>query len=288
LSGIQYTLDRWLIAVTTDTGVALAQAALADSDRTGIGDEAARFAATCSFTGNSAAGANTRFIQNVENVRRLAGKTVTLSFFAYASANGLKLGANIMQYFGTGGSPSAQVNGTGQSITMPTAGTWGRYTLTFAVPSTAGKTLGTNGDDYTALQFWYSSGSTNNALAGNIGVQSGTVNIWGVQLEIGTQATPLEKRDPVLELQQCQRFYQVGSVQMNSYNVAGGVIGQTVPFQVVMRAPPTLTVVGTPSYSNATGLTLQAGPAYSLVSYATVTANGTAYFTGTFTASADL
>jgi hypothetical protein len=59
----------------------------------------------------------------------------------------------------------------------------------------SGKTLGSNNDSFTGLEFFYSSGATNNAIAGNIGVQSGTINIWGVQLEIGSIATQLEKRD---------------------------------------------------------------------------------------------
>ena len=42
----------------------------------------------------------------------------------------------------------------------------------------------------------------------NVGVQSGSIAIWGVQLEIGSVATPLEKPDPQQDLAKCQRFYQ--------------------------------------------------------------------------------
>ena len=46
--------------------------------------------------------------------------------------------------------------------------------------------------------------------AGNIGVQSGTVYLWGVQLEIGSVATPLDYGGtPQQQLAQCQRFFQI-------------------------------------------------------------------------------
>lgn len=48
-----------------------------------------------------------------------------------------------------------------------------------------------------------------NARAGLIGVQSYTLQLWGVQLEIGSVATALEMPDPQQDLAKCQRFYQV-------------------------------------------------------------------------------
>ena len=80
--------------------------------------------------------------------------------------------------------------------------------------------------------------------AGNIGVQSGTIQFWGVQLEVGSTATPLEKPDPQQELAKCQRFYTV------LRNVTfGGYAGQTtpavwfsLPMPVTMRAAPTSVV----------------------------------------------
>ena len=285
-AGIQYTLDRWLCAYTTDTG-AVAQAALADTDRTAIGDEAAQFTASVSFTGNVAAGADTRFVHNIENIRRLGGKTVTLSFYALASSAGLKLGANIGQQFGTGGSPSAAVYGNGQAVTLAAGTAWARYSLTFTVPSASGKTLGTNGDHYTSLTFWFSSGATNNVQAGSIGVQSGTINIWGVQLEIGSVATPLEKPDPRYDLSNCQRFYQTGFAQLNAYNTAGNTTAISVPMVPQMRAAPSI-VISNPVYSNTSGAIAQPGDKTAFVAYATVLATGQSSWSYNFAASADL
>src|SRR4029077_16418747 len=99
-------------------------------------------------------------------VRRLGGKTVTISFWAQASA-ALKLGINMSQIFGTGGSPSSGLwaLATGNAITLTTG--WARYSTTITLPSVSGKTLGTNGNDYTGLMFFCSAGATNNATAGN-------------------------------------------------------------------------------------------------------------------------
>jgi hypothetical protein len=69
-----YTLDRWVLSLTTDT-VSISQAVLADADRTALADEAATFALQNVFTGNVATGAYNFISQRIENLRRLSGKT---------------------------------------------------------------------------------------------------------------------------------------------------------------------------------------------------------------------
>jgi hypothetical protein len=236
-----YTADRWQLALTLDT-VSVLLTPAGDTARAQIGDEAATWLLQNVFTGNAGAGAFNEIIQPVESVHRLAGRTVTLSFYAVASSAGMKLGINGYQFFGTGGSPSPAINilATGIAITLGT--TWARYSATFAVPSMAGKTLGTNGDDRTAWQIFFSCGATNNAQAGNIGVQSGTVQLWGVQLEVGSTATPLEKPDPRIDLANAQRFFQAGTIFIAGYVLANMQIGYYLPFAAPMRASPTVTV----------------------------------------------
>jgi hypothetical protein len=238
-----FTLDRWSITLVTDA-VSVTPGGLSDAQRSAIGDEAANTSLMNVFTGNSAAGAYNYIAQSIEGVRRLGGKTVTVSFWAVAGA-ALRLGLNFYQAFGSGGSPSAGAwIGAGQSVLLST--TWTRYSLTFAIPSTSGKTLGTNSNDCTYLALWYSSGATNNANAGNIGVQSGTVQLWGIQLEIGSVATPLEKPDPQQDLAKCQRFYQVGiSGIATGYTNASGYVSSFTYFPVTMRASPTVAYTGT-------------------------------------------
>ena len=149
-------------------------------------------------TGSATGGAYTQLSQAIESARRLSGKTVTLSLWASGSA-ALKLGVGFYQSFGTGGTGiSGIVYSSSQQVTTST--TFTRYSLTFVLPSTAGKTFGTNGDDLTQLILTFSDPAF-------VGAQTGSVSIWGVQLEVGSTATPLEKIDPQQDLAKCQRFY---------------------------------------------------------------------------------
>jgi hypothetical protein len=276
-----YTADRWGAAVSTDAIsvniVSVAPGGIA-------GDEAARFSLNNNFTGNAAAGAYNLLYQTIENVVRLSGKTVTVSFYAYSSPAALKLGVNPTQNFGTGGSPSAGVSVAGQSVTL--TGAWARYSLTFTLPSVAGKTLGTNGSDSTGLQIWYSAGSSNTTPSGNVGVQTGAVALWGVQLELGSTATPLEKLDPRVDLANCQRFYQVGQFGMAITGTAG--YGDSIYLSIApMRALPTITTSGVTAV-NVTGQSVSATALNTLSAYAQPVATGHYSWTGSYAASADL
>lgn len=279
------TLDRWNFSLSTDTGTVY-QGAVSDANRTQIGDEAAAYFLQCAFTGTSGAGANTRIYQTIENIRRLAGKTVTVSFWAAASGAMTRLGVNIAQYFGTGGSPSPTTQIAGQSVTL-TSG-FVRYSLTFSIPSISGLTVGTNNDHCTYPQFWCSSGATNAGNAGNVGVQSGTLFLYGVQLEVGTQATPLDYGgSPQQQLAQCQRFYCTTTSGASGY--VGGS-GQNVTafaaFPVAMRAVPTVTANVTSTNASSSNLANTSLNSTNL--NFSGSASGYYYWNGTFTASAEL
>ena len=232
-----YTADRWWIGIATDT-LSASVTSLTDTDRSQIGDESAWNTIQAAFTGNAAAGASSCLTHGIEDVRRLANKTATLSFWAKAAAGTPSLGTTWYQNFGSGGSPSAVVLGTGVAVTLST--TWTRYTRTIIFPSISGKTLGTNGDHSTNLRFAYSSGATNAVFFG-VGVQSGTISIWGVQLEIGSVATPLEKPDPRYDLSNCQRFYSTVSVSIRFPGQTGGQTNAITVTWAPMRAGPTIT-----------------------------------------------
>jgi hypothetical protein len=286
---LAFTVDRWLLAFVTDTP-SLTRLVTTDADRAAIGDEAASYMLNNTFTGNAAAGAYSLLSQRIEGVRRLAGKTVTVSFWAVAST-ALKLGVSLTQNFGTGGSPSAILNLPGQAVQLST--TWTRYSVTTTLPSSAGKTLGTSGDDQTSLNLWFSSGATNAAIAGNIGVQSGSLNIWGVQLETGSVATPLEKPDPRYDLSNCQRFYQIGQQQQQMQSQGAGTTYTTLfPLPVTMRATPIITgnfttqIGGTGSVAGIGSTTAGTGVQFN-IAVSGATGNAVNVF-GTWTASADL
>jgi hypothetical protein len=282
-----YNLDRWATNGNTDTS-SITQQPLTDADRAAIGNDAAAVCLQNVFTGNAAAGAYHELQQRIENVRRLASQTITVSFWAKAAAGTPKLGINLTMSTGTGGSPSAPVNAlaTGNSVTLST--TWARYSTTIALPSLTGLILGTNGDHSTVLRLAFSSGATNNAFFGNIAVQSGTIQLWGIQLETGTVATPLEKPDPADDLAKCQRFY-FGTVQVvaSGYQSAGAILGTTVLFPTTMRAAPTATFAASGNVNIGTVTPTPLGT-FGLYIQGAATATGSTTINGNITASADL
>jgi hypothetical protein len=217
----------------------------------------------------------------VEDVRRLANKTVTLSFYAASAAGSLTLNVYLAQIFGTGGSPSAAVYTTTQTANL-TAGTYQRFSMTFTLPSINGKTLGTNGDSSTSVNFNYSDAASR--------VQSGTIYLWGVQLEIGSVATPLEKPDPQEDLAKCQRSYCIGMAGVAfGYAAAGSFSGALAFFPVTMRAIPLVAFSGTlGTDTNVSAIALDSVQTSAFRSYATVTATGAVQAMRTYTATADL
>jgi hypothetical protein len=196
--------------------------------------------------------------QKIEDVRTFAGQTVTLSFWAKASTGTPKIAVMFSQNFGTGGSPSTQVYSYASQVTLSTS--WDRYSVTYTVPSIAGKTIGTTDNtSYLSLYLFYAAGSSYDSLTGSMGWQSGTFDLWGVQLEKGSTATPFEQRPIGTELALCQRYY-CSSVSNdsnyfhNSYLASpNSGFNEAVPvaFPTRMRIVPTLSVSFT-NYDNAT------------------------------------
>jgi hypothetical protein len=95
---------------------------------------------------------NLRLTQNVEDVRMLAGKTVTFSFWG-ANTVAVVPVVKVNQSFGTGGSPSGVVATTCSTLPAMSA-SWAKYTSVCVVPSIAGKTIGTNENSFTGIQIF--------------------------------------------------------------------------------------------------------------------------------------
>lgn len=177
--------------------------------------------------------------QKIEGVRTFAGQQVTLSFVAAAAA-GIKVGVEVTQTFGTGGTPSADVNTAVSAVTL--TATDARYSVTFTVPSIAGKTLGTSGTDSLVLSLWLSAGANFATRASGIGIQNATINLWDLQLEAGPDASPFERLPLSEQTSWCQRYY----VRSPGFRVAGFANSTSqaqvsLQFPVTMRAIPTVT-----------------------------------------------
>ena len=171
---------------------------------------------------SSVAGAGNLVIktQLIEDVTKLAGKTVTISFWAKADST-KNIQIMVAQVYGTGGSPSAKTFNI-QPLTQLTS-TWQKHTITVHIPSIVGKTLGTDGVHTSATQvyFVFDAGASWNPEI-TVGQQSGTFDIAQVQLEEGSVATPFEQRPYGLELSLCQRYYE-----NSGYNLQGCISSHT-------------------------------------------------------------
>lgn len=196
-----YTADRWVSNGAANTLTVSQFSTVLGSTYT-----TSKYGALFSVT--SVAGANnfSTAQQRMEGVTKLAGKTITVSFTAYSSVANKKIGFNIQQNFGSGGSPSSGVNTNGQSQLLTTTAT--RYSLTFAVPSIAGKTIGTNNNDYTELVIWLDAGSAFDARTGACGQMTANVAMHDIQVEINSVATEFESRPLSLETSLCERFFK--------------------------------------------------------------------------------
>jgi len=184
-----------------------------------------------------------QFLQKVEDVRTFAGQTVTLSFWAKADASRV-LTLLYRTDYGTGGSSANQFS-VG-SVTLTTS--WTRYTVTYAVPSVSGLTIGTS--SYGQWNFRPPAATVQ------------TIDLWGVQLEAGNVATPFTTATGTIqgELAACQRYYYrstAGSAYANfgtgnANSTTNAII--TVPLVVSMRTSPSSVDFSTLILGDGTGL----------------------------------
>ena len=176
--------------------------------------------------------------QLIEDVRTFAGQTVTVSFWAKASATTASTIA-MRQDFGSGGSAYVE-----QTSTLSVTTSWTRFTSTFTLGSMSGKTIGTG----SSLQFWLLTNANFTAGA--------TLDIWGVQVEYGSKATPFQTASggsPQAELAMCQRYFYnhaTGATQAIGvgYNETSTSMGAQIKFAVTMRIAPSLVAVTGTNY----------------------------------------
>lgn len=278
-----YTADRWMISITGDATASVTTSVM----QPGVGtDEELIWTLQTQVAGGSTAAAGFFLAQRIELARRVLGHTVTVSFWARAMAGAPRVGLGFGVSYGAQGS-AATFGHIG--ITPAVTSAWQRYSATATIPSGVGQTFAGAGEFF-QLELWLSDGGNQANRSGGIGVQSSTVQFWGIQLEIGTQATPLDKLDLGTDLANCQRFYQAGFYgSWGGYAPAAGSLGagHTQTFAVKMRAIPSMATSG---FSGINAGNIAPGNiATDCFSYTALgNATGGVSFTLNWTASADL
>lgn len=181
-------------------------------------------------------------------------KTVTLSFWVRSSLTGT-FGGSLYTASVTRSYPF--------SYSIPVANTWTQISVTIAGDTNVGTWNTTNGSGVT-VSFSLGAGSTYSGTAnvwqsGIIGQPTGATSVvgtngatfylTGVQLEVGSTATPFDTRAYGTELALCQRyFYKIVSDDLYT-GFCGGVIdsattvaGIALVLPVTMRSQPTVDV----------------------------------------------
>ena len=254
-SGSNYACDRWRLMMVSAGTWTLTQ----DTDSPdGFGSS---MKLDCT-TANASPGATTyiqiqhriegQFLQQLAKGTSSA-KKVTVSFWIKCSKTG-NIQINLKDKDNT--------RLIGKTATINAANTWEKKTLTFDGDTTG--TLDNDNAESMTLQIfveagsnftggavptsWEAEGSTDRAAGVTLALAdstSNTLNLTGVQLEVGESATEFEHRPYGIELGLCQRYYQQPidsgldffAAQFSSGNYGVGVFNTWV---VEMRATPTL------------------------------------------------
>jgi len=280
----QYLLDRWVASLSQASKYSVQQNAGAVTPPVGFTNY---FGVTSLSSYSIVASDFFSFVQRIEgfNIADLGwgtanAKAVTVSFWVRSSLTG-NFGASIQNNGFTRSYPF--------SYTISSANTWEYKTVT--IPGDTSGTWITDTGIGLQLRFNLGTGSdrtgTTNAWAGSnfnsptdtvsiVGTNGATFYITGVQLEVGSTATPFERRQFGTELALCQRYYfkTSGPTAGTRITQAGYAISTTVArvsnvFPVVMRTSPTaLEQSGTAGQYSITGfgnvrLTCSAVPTFS-------------------------
>ena len=178
-------------------------------------------------------------------------RPLTLSFWVQSTLSGT--------YGGFVRNPASFSNSYTFTYTINSINTWEYKTMTIPGPTIGtwpktqtdgiefGFTLG-NGTTYqVATGSWANGNFTgpSGTLANFMGTLNATWFVTGVQVEMDTVATPFERRLYPIELQLCQRYYEIYMVRVGGYHTTGGGLRGSAYFRAQKRqVTPVNTIIG--------------------------------------------
>jgi hypothetical protein len=286
-SGGYVAADRW---INFADGGTVTQSRQLHTIGDKFGNNTPQFYLRQTVSGQSTTGHLAVTGQTIEGVRSYAGETITVLGWARRSSGAGNMVIEAAQLFGTGGSPSANVFSISPTTIALTSG-WEPFAVVINVPSIAGKTLGTNGNDHLGLNFWTSAGSDFNARTNSLGIQTIGVDLWGIHIKLGVHtadATALYKQ-PELgpELARCQRYFEKGTTGVIAYQLNANGVSYFMRFLVEKRSVPTIAYSGT-TYVNSYGISPVQVNTSSLRTSTIASASTASGFVSDFTADAEL
>lgn len=241
-----YGADRWInSALGGSTTMSRQSFAVGET----LGSNSPTYFMRQSVSGQTLPSQFAAVVQRLEGVRSYADQTITVLGWARRFSGTGNMAVEASQYFGTGGTPSAAINAIGPKIVALTS-TWAPFAVTIAFPSIAGKTIGTNGDDYSAITFWTSAGSDWNSHTNSLGLQTIGVDLWGIHARVGTftaeDALLYAAPSVGFELGLCQRYYTLMSATIRgSQSFSGQQVFWDTAFPEKMRVTPSSTISNT-------------------------------------------
>jgi len=207
----KYVTDRWKTQSAGNAG-----------DAEQIDSTIAGFKSSFKYTGDASIAFNQTGQQiEYKNYAHLVGKEVIISFYAKANnTNGGSTALTVRTRSATGEDAACLFSAANTDTSKTISTTATRYTATRTIPSDS-KSF--------SLEF---------VLGAHVNTDG--YEITGIQIELGTVATPFEHRSYGTELALCQRYYS------NKFKTTFGTIGTansavfTLAFPVQMRANPTV------------------------------------------------
>jgi hypothetical protein len=210
-----YTADRWLVFATG------ASCSVSTPSDLGLAGFPTGLLAT-GATGNTVL----NFAQRIEsvNILDLANQTVTISGWLFSTAT-VTPTLSLTTPNAVDNYSSETAVGSVPALPSVPANTWTRFAVSVALPAAAANGL-------QVVVAWGATGAGVNRY------------LTGVQLEVGTVATPFERRQYGQEFALCQRYFERSDQLFQT--ASNGGLSNSYPtgiyYQVTKRAPATVTI----------------------------------------------